>query len=338
MKKEENHLFKLIHKRLTGELSGSENQELDTLLKNNDNHLVAEQEGKIWNATKSYQKDFEPNVEAGLSKLKSKIRDAQTPVAKEVHLGRRVWLTRVAAAAILLVGSFFAWNTFNTSTTQIATQLDTQEVQLNDNTEVTIHRGSDFEYPTTFASAERRVTLQGEAFFDVAKNPDQPFIIQTGNLQVKVLGTSFNIRNYDNEDLAEITVRTGKVEVSTLNGKQIGVLEANDQLIINKKTKKFNTKKDVHLNALAWINGKLSVQNEKLEKVKNALEHVYNVELEFSNADILDCPYTLTGVLDLKKEPLADVLEGLKLNFGIETINQVGNQKYLLKGGQCPKE
>ena len=195
MKKEENHLLKLIHKRLTGELTGNENQELDSLLENNDNSLVAEREGKIWSTAKNYQKDFKPNVEAGLSRLKSQIREDQTPVAKEVQLGRRSWLTRVAAAAILLVGSFFAWNTLNPSTNHIATQLDTQKVHLNDNTEITIHRGSDFEYPSTFARTERKVMLQGEAFFDVEANPEKPFIIQTGNIQIKVLGTSFNVRD-----------------------------------------------------------------------------------------------------------------------------------------------
>jgi len=131
MKKEENHLLKLIHKRLTGELTGTENQDLDALLKNNENRLVAEHEGKIWNSAKSYKKDsFNPNVEAGLSKLKSKIHETQAPVAKEIKLGRRSWLTRVAAAAaILLVGSFFLWNTFTSSSQHVATQDKTKEVR-----------------------------------------------------------------------------------------------------------------------------------------------------------------------------------------------------------------
>ena len=332
MKKEENHLLKLIHKRLTGELKGTENQELDTLLENNANNLVAEQEGKFWDAAQSYKSGFQPNVDKGLARLKSQIRDAQTPVAKEVQLGRRVWLTRVAAAAILLVGTFFAWNTFSSSHQQVATLDNTQEVHLADNTEVMINRGSDFEYPTTFSSNERRVNLQGEAFFDVAKNPDQPFIIQTGNFQVKVLGTSFNIRNYDNEDLAEITVRSGKVEVSTLNGGQSWILEANDQLRLDKKENKSKELKDVSLNALAWFNGKLSFQDEKVERVKQALEHVYNVELEFTDTDILECPFSITR--DLKNVPLDEILEVLKTGLSVESMEKVGNNKYILQGGR----
>jgi len=164
MKKEENHLLKLIQKRLTGELKETENQDLESLLKNNDNRLVAEREGKIWNSAKNYKKDsFNPDVEAGLSRLKSKIHEAQTPVAKEIKLGRRSWLTRVAAAAaILLVGSFFLWNTLSSSTEHLATQETTEEVHLTDNTEVIVNRGSDFEYPKTFAQNERRVNLQGK--------------------------------------------------------------------------------------------------------------------------------------------------------------------------------
>ena len=190
MKKEEN-LLKLIQKRLAGELKGTENQELDSLLTDSGNKMIAEREGKIWNATKDYKKSFEPNVEVGLSKLKSRIQDTQIPIAKEVKLGRRSWLTRVAAAAaILLVGSWLVWNTFNPAIQEIATTNDTQGVHLADNTEVTINRGSDFQYPTQFTRSERKVELQGEAFFDVTRNPEQPFIIQTGNIQVKVLGLS----------------------------------------------------------------------------------------------------------------------------------------------------
>jgi len=337
MKKEENHLLKLIHKRLTGELKGSENQELDALLKNNDNRLVAEREGKIWNSAKSYKKGFEPNVEEGLSRLKSQIRKDQTPLAKEVKLGRRSWLTRVAAAAILLVGSFFVWNTFTPSNQHVATQEKTQEVHLADNTEVIVNRGSDFEYPKTFSQNERRVNLQGEAFFDVTKNPDQPFIIQTGNLQVEVLGTSFNIRNYDNEDLAEITVRSGKVRVSTLNGEQEWILEANDQLRLDKKEKTHKKEQDVNLNALAWFNGKLSFQDEKLSRVKQALEHVYNVEIEFTNPALLECGgYNITR--DLKKEPITDILEGIRLAFQMKPVEKVNEKKFILKGGQCNPE
>ena len=331
MKKEEN-LLKLIHKRLTGELKETENQTLESLLKDDDNKLIANREGKIWNKSKDYKKGFEPNVEAGLSKLKSQIRATQTPVAKEIKLNRRSWLTKVAAAAVLLVGAWFVWNTSNSTLQEIATTDNTQEIQLADNTEVTINRGSDFNYPAQFNSAQRKVELQGEAFFDVARNPEQPFIIQTGNLQVRVLGTSFNIRNYDNEDLAEITVRSGKVEVSTLNGEQKWILEANDQLRFDKKEKKVKTSKDVSLNALAWFNGKLSFQDEKLERVKQAIEHVYNVELEFTNSSVLKCEYTING--NLKEESLTDVLEALRLTFEMEAVEQVNSGKYLLKGGR----
>ena len=336
MNKEEN-LFRLIQKRLTGELKGTENQQLDSLLKNNENRLLADREEKIWNKTKDYQKGFEPNVEAGLSILKSRIREDQAPLAKEIKLNRRSWLTRVAAAAaILLVGSWLVLNISNPTLQEVATTDNTQEVHLEDNTEVQINRGSDFIYPTQFTGSERKVELQGEAFFDVARNTEQPFIIQTGNIQVKVLGTSFNIRNYDNEDLAEITVRSGEVEVSTLNGNQKWNLKANDQLVFDKKEKKVSSNKDVRLNALAWFNGKFSFQNEKLEKVKQALEHVYNVELEFTEPSILKCGYTING--DLKTESITDILEGLKVAFQIETVEEVSEGKFLLRGGRnCNK-
>ena len=334
MKKEENHLLKLIHKRLTGELEETENQDLDSLLKNNENNLIAEREGKIWDAVENYKKGFEPNIEEGLSRLKSKIRKDQVPVAKEVKLGRRFWLTRVAAAAILLVGSFFVWDTFNPANQFITTQENIQEVHLADNTEVMVNRGSDLEYPETFSQNKRKVNLQGEAFFNVAKNPDQPFMIQTGNIKVEVLGTSFNIRDYDNEDMTEITVRSGKVKVTTLNGEKEWILEANDQLRLDKKESTYVEESNVKLNALAWFNGKVSFQDEKMSRVKEVLEHVYNVEIEFTNSALLKCDgYNVTR--DLKKAPITEVLEALRVAFNMDAVEKVNENKFLLKGGKC---
>jgi len=332
MKKEEK-LLSLIHKRLTGELKGTDTNQLDAFLENADNQLIADQVEKVWKNTGDYKKGYQPNVEAGLSKFKSQIQQTQVPENKVVQLGRRSWLKYVAAAAILIVGSFMVWNNLNVPTESIATIENTEEVRLADNTEVSINRGSHFNYPNSFSDNERKVELKGEAFFDVAKNPEKPFIIQTGNLQVRVLGTSFNIRNYDNEDLAEVTVKSGKVEVSTLNGSQKWILEANDQLTLNKKDKKINLEENVkNLNALAWSTKELSFKNEKLQKVKEAIEHTYNVEIEISERALLECGYTIHQTL--KNESLENVLEALKVSFQMESVKKV-DKKYILQGGIC---
>jgi len=153
-------------------------------------------------------------------------------------------------------------------------------------------------------------------------------------LRIRVLGTSFNVRNYGNESLAEITVRSGKVEVTHVNGGFTKILEANDQLTFDKKRLKVRAvSKDDNLNALGWWSGKLVFSSEKMSKVKQAIERTYNVELEFDNPAVLKCPFTLTN--DIKAEGVELVLEGLKTTFAIKEINKVSDNKYQLIGGTC---
>jgi len=116
-----------------------------------------------------------------------------------------------------------------------------------------------------------------------------------------------------------------------LDGKQYGILEANEQLRFDKKGKKYKKESNVSLNALAWFNGTLSFQNESVERITQALEHVYNVEIEFTNPALLKCDYTITR--DLNKEPIAVILESLGLGLGIESVEKVNENKFILKGG-----
>lgn len=333
----EEQLIELIHKKATNILTSEEKLLLDTLLKDKGNQLFAQQIEATWDQSLEYRQDFTPNVELGLSKLKAQIKEEKTASPKVVPLQkRRSWLRIAAAAAILITAGLFTFNPFNNGGNwqEVAVTDTTKNITLEDGSQIAINSQSDFEFPSKFTAEERRVRLKGEAFFDIAKNPEKPFVIETGDLRITVLGTSFNVRNYDNENLAEITVRSGKVQVTHINGGFTEILEANDQLTFDKRRLKVReVSKDEHLNALSWWSGKLAFTKEKLSKVKVAIERTYNVELEFVNSSILRCDFTATH--DLKLEKLENILEGLKLNFAIKDIKKVSDKKYQLIGGKC---
>lgn len=333
----EEQLIELIHKKSTNSLTSGEQQLLDTLLKNKENQLFAQQIEATWEKSLDYQKDFTPNVELGLSKLKTRMKEEKTTSPKVVLLqNRRSWLRIAAAVAILIVGGLFTFSQLNNDLEwqNVAVTDATNDLILADGSKITINSASDFEYPTEFSEEERRVKLIGEAFFDIAKNPEKPFIIETGDLRIRVLGTSFNVRNYGNESLAEITVRSGKVEVTHKNGGFTKILTANDQLTFDKKRMKVrDVSKDQNLNALGWWSGKLVFHTEKMSRVKLALERTYDVELEFTNSAILKCDFTLTN--DIKSDGIENALEGLKFNFALDKIEKVSGKKYQLIGGQC---
>jgi len=258
----EEQLIELIHKKSTNALTAEEQQLLSSLLKNKDNQLLARQIEATWEKSLGYQEDFKPNVTLGLRKLKAQMNTEKTTSPKVVPLqNRRSWLRIAAAAAILIIGGLFTFNQLNSGQDwqKIAATEITKDLTLADGSMIAINSTSELEYPAEFSAEERRVKLKGEAFFDIAKNPAKPFIIEAGDLRIRVLGTSFNIRNFGNENLAEITVRSGRVEVSHKNGGFTKVLEANDQLTFDKKRKKVReVSKDNNLNALGWWSGKLS--------------------------------------------------------------------------------
>ena len=333
----EEQLIELIHKKATNALTSDERQLLNSLLENKDNQLLAQQIEATWEKSLDYKKDFTPNVEFGLSKLKARMNEEKTAPTKVVSLqNRRSWLRIAAAVAILVVGGLFTFNQLNSGLDwqKVAVTDITKEMILEDGSKIAINSASEFEYPSEFSAEERRVKLKGEAFFDIAKNPEKPFIIEAGDLRIRVLGTSFNVRNYGNESLAEITVRSGRVEVTHKNGGFTKILKANDRLTFDKKRMKVReVSKDNNLNALGWWSGKLVFNNEKMNRVKQAIERTYDVELKFTNLSVLKCGFTLTN--DVKSEGLENVLEALKTVLAIEKIEKVSDKKYQLIGGQC---
>ncbi len=331
----EEQLIELIHKKATNTLTNVESQRLDDALKNAENQHLAKQVESAWEKSLDYKKDYQPDVEAGLRKFKARTQN-ETLSAKVVPMqGRRSWLRIAAVAAILVVGSLFMWNTINSGSQwqKVAVTDTTQQLELADGSKVWINSNSQFQYPNQFEGNQRLVEMEGEAFFDIAKNPEKPFIIEAGDLRIKVLGTSFNVRNYSDENFAQVTVRSGKVEVTNVNGGFTKILEANDQLTFDKKRLKINALiKDVNLNSLAWWSGKMVFVNEKLSRVKEVLEHVYDVELEFSNPDLLKCSYTISN--DVKEEGLDNLLAVLKEAFAFK-VEKVSKIKYNIIGGKC---
>lgn len=336
----EEMLIELIHKKATNQLTEAEVQELDILLKDKENQILASEIESAWEKSLVYQEDYKVDEEKGLARLKKSMQKEKilspSPPVKVVSIqkSRRSWLQVAAAVAILVMGSWFGWNTFgggDTAWQKVVTVDNSQELKLSDGSKIWVNSKSQFQYPAEFSKKERKVKLEGEAFFDIAKNPEKPFIIETGTMQIEVLGTSFNVRNYADEDLVEVTVRSGKVKVKTGNSTKI--LTKNDQLIFDKKKKKIIRLKDKGLNALSWWSGKLSFQKEKMTQVKQSIERTYGVKLKFTNSSLLDCDFTLFNYQ--KSKGIDNLLEVIKATFSIDELKKVGRHEYQLIGGEC---
>jgi len=271
--------------------------------------------------------------------------------AARSHPYRRVFiLSGIAAAAIIVL--FILYNgsvSRNTTPNHIAQNTVTtrkgskSNVQLPDGTVAWLNADSKLIYDENFSGDYREVSLQGEAYFDVVKDKTRPFIIHTKTIDIKVLGTAFNVRAYETENNTETSLFRGSVEVTLHNSpeKKI-VLKPNEKLMVNNKALSFTTTTDskgkaraphsaditvgkVHFEAkdssaweTLWIKNKLVFDEEKLEQVAQKIERWYDVKVIIDDSEAAkQTANTYSGIF--ANESLPQVMEALKLT---------GNFKY----------
>src|SRR5690606_32632894 len=131
-------------------------------------------------------------------------------------------------------------------------------------------------YPTAFDGAERKVTLRGEAYFEVAHDPDKPFIVVTEKSHIKVLGTRFNVKSYPEDKTDRTALLDGSLQVSSRQGTQSALLHPGYEAVVtggaNMAVNRADTQK-----ALAWKNGLFIFQNESLESLMRELQKWYGI-------------------------------------------------------------
>lgn len=155
-------------------------------------------------------------------------------------------------------------------------------VVLADGTKVWLNASSAIKYPVYFTAKTRKVFLTGEAYFEVKRDTTRPFIVSTSNMDVEVLGTSFNVMAYPEDKVAETTLVSGKVNIKT-NDKEL-ILRPGMKAQLNKTTNLLNqTKTDTEL-ITSWRFGKYIFKYENLESVMAKLSRWYNVDVSFANA------------------------------------------------------
>ena len=232
------------------------------------------------------------------------------------------WLTKAAAILLIPVLSFLLYTLFNNqiSSSKFADRVvDSLEivapvgsrtvVQLSDGTEVHLNSGSKIKYPRSFNGNTREIDLSGEGFFNVAHDPEHPFIVKTKQLNVKALGTKFNVLSYPEEDVIATTLVEGKVvlEVITENGKTktIGALTPGQHVKYHISSGKASSTKGDVGKYIAWKDGLLIFDNSGINEVAERLGRMFNVEIEATN-EIKDYTYTvkfmdesLSQILDL---------------------------------------
>ncbi len=205
-------------------------------------------------------------------------------------------------------------------------------IVLPDGSKVQLNSESKLIYSTDFNIKDRQLKLTGEAYFEVAKNKERPFIVKAGNLSVRALGTAFNVRAYQGEKLISAILTEGKVRVSSPT--QSIDLSPNEQVDLNVSSQKLNiTQLDNARKSIGWLNNQLQFNNCTFAEVAAALSRIYNIEIYFSSESIKEQRFSGT----INNSSIESVFRILSLsapiryelkNGKMELYEVVGEKKY----------
>jgi transmembrane sensor len=313
----------LIIKVLAKEANAREVNDLETWKNSSsENAALAAQLEQIW--INSQIADDTIDVDTAWLKVSNKINAKKSKIFQ---------LTFFKIAATLLVTGIVGlliniWiQATNTQTIYTAAQ-EIKQITLPDGSVVWLNQNSNLQYHKEFNGNTREVKLNGEAFFEVQKNKNKPFIISSKQSTTQVLGTSFNLVAYDSANEVELSVKTGQVSFTANQNKQQIIVNANERAIINKEAQA-PQKEIYNNNALAWQNKELTFNNTLFSEVAKTLAHSYNVKISISNTRINNCHFT--G--EFKNASFQNVMETICKT--LQLVYEQEENKVTIKGEGC---
>lgn len=288
-----------ILKEIEGELTPPEKKELEEWLQIPQNKIDYQEHKKLWNSLEDFRQMTTINTEKARKKVEKQLFGKMAML----HILRN--LERVAAILFIPLVLSSVWYFFIRESPVITEDeivFNTIEVPLGmrssvtlpDGTSVCLNAGSSLKYPVPFGRNDRQVELSGEAYFDVQENKSKPFIVSTSNLNIKVLGTSFNCCAYREGDNIETALVEGKVEICGKDGKNILVMKPGELATFYKENNSLDIKETNLDKYIAWKSGKLLFRDDPMEKVLEKLGRWYNVEFQVDNKEILEYIYSAT--------------------------------------------
>lgn len=260
------------------------------------------------------------NPDEALARFKSKVHKKENRLALRRVLGFMQRAAAVLFIPVFLISAYLLIQQGQGSVRMLAVRTNPGVVSsfsLPDGSKVWLNANSELKYPSDFSAGTRVVELTGQGYFEVTKNPQKPFIVKADkDYSVEVLGTSFNVSAYKDEDMIETTLVEGSVKLDVLaGGKRLTrMLKPNEKAEFLRgdgdiKVVGVNTEYDT-----AWKNGEIIFRNHPMEKVLKTLGRHYHVEFDVKDKAILSSMITAR----FKDEQLPQVLEYLKIASGIQ--------------------
>lgn len=307
----EDKVFQLIVHRLTGELTNKQQSELAAWLKDEANLQEYQRIERLWNES----------AEVNYLSLAAKLKDWEE-VRNQFTDQKSYRVHWIAASVVFIICAVLIvrliTDPFRNYSVYQATD-SVKELVLEDQSRITLNKNSKLYISDDFNQSNRNIILAGEAFFEVARNEDLPFEVESGSSITKVLGTAFNLLTTD--EGTELTVTEGSVEFGDENKKLIMKM---DQAAFMSQSGDLS-KKTVTTNVLSWKTGVLSFEDQLLSSVASDISKHFSVSIEFSENDLKELSFTS----HFENASLTEVLQELRLVLALEITQK--NKTYLIK-------
>lgn len=312
--KSENHTEKLLHKYISGQSSPEETERVLAWLGTREGLRCLKRKMDV-GPEEVFGSEQQPDP-ALSREIYARIRnDIDASRRPSFRLGGAVrslskWKAAAALAGLaVLAGAVFMLVSRYNTVTYTTDYAQKEVIILPDHSTVTLNGNSTLSFSRNWENKpEREVHLKGEAFFEVTRNEGKPFVVTTSEIGIRVLGTSFNVKSYEDEETIETTLVKGKVAISNL-GKSAGeeeiVLEPNQKATYSKRSDHIVLDKVRPELYTSWKSGMLIFEDAPFEEIARQLERWYGVRIRIEDEASGRCKFTMK----IKDEPLTEVLD-----------------------------
>ncbi|MGQ7870973.1 FecR domain-containing protein [Sunxiuqinia sp. sy24] len=316
---DDQHIEFLITRKLSGEATPKELAQLEAwICSNEQNQRNFEQIRRIWKNSK--RPISSQDVQRALSNVKATIHKEEQRIPQRRLVQRWMQAAAVIAMPLLLALGWYLGNQSIGSeklySELIAPEGQVAECILADGTHVWLNAGSKLQYDPAFSGKNRQVKLTGEAYFEVSHNPQKPFLVSTKQLQVKVLGTSFNVRAYSDENKVETVLEEGSVEMMLIgypNQNPVKIKPGERAVYSSEKRNIQIQEADTYLHT-AWRDRKFVFKDADLKTILYHLERFYKVRFHLKNEAMGETRFRGTFEYD---QNILDALEAIEQTTSI---------------------
>ncbi len=337
MEREFDDMDDLIGKVLAGEATAEEQLQVEQWARESDaNKKYYDQLKTIFEKAASANVQIQFDTDAAWRRVRQRLGQSSDSKFKTQSLKFKVepgyWSAlRIAAGVIFLLGvgyTIYQWRDVPVEIFAVTSDKVTVQDTLPDGSMAFLNKKSELSFEYNAKEKTRRVKLKGEAFFSVKHEEDKPFVIETGEILVRDIGTEFNLKSYPDQDTIEIVVTEGEVQFYTLKDNGL-TLKAGEKGIYSKKTKEFQRIEKIDTNTLAYKTKVFSFNNTDLAAVISLLNDVYDSKIKLINKDLHNCRLTA----NFKEDNPETIVEVIAETMGLSITRQ--GDEILLDGKGC---